>query len=240
MLLNDIIYKIYTTEDLTAMRQEFLEQVKLLIHFDSADFFLAGQGEPGGLEMPVAVNCDGTQNVGYEKTEQGRKILYGERSIVCRESDLIPAQEQTESEYYKKVFVPNNWAYALHMSICEKKRCLGIATFYRTVGKADFSGDDIFLLDLLKEHMAYRLRIFAQEKMAGMDKITISEAVKTYDLTGREATILRLLLAGCDNEAICEKLVISINTLKKHVLNIYRKLGIKNRVQMFKMIRERE
>jgi len=41
-----------------------------------------------------------------------------------------------------------------------------------------------------------------------------------------------------DNAEISEKLVISVNTLKKHVLNIYRKLGIRNRIQMFKMIHE--
>jgi len=35
-------------------------------------------------------------------------------------------------------------------------------------------------------------------------------------------------------------LSISVNTLKKHILNIYRKLGIRNRVQMFKLIKEKE
>ena len=45
---------------------------------------------------------------------------------------------------------------------------------------------------------------------------------------------------GRDNAAICEELAISVNTLKKHILNIYRKLGIKNRVQLFKMIKEKE
>ena len=71
-------------------------------------------------------------------------------------------------------------------------------------------------------------------------KMTITAAVQEYGLTKREETILRLLLAGLSNDEICEKLVITVNTLKKHVLNIYRKLGIRNRVQMFKMIREKE
>lgn len=240
MVLNNIIYKIYTTEDMTAMRQEFLEQMKFLIDFDSADFYLAGQGSKGGLERPVTFNCDGGRCMGYDKTGQGRKILYGGKSIVCRETDLIPDQERIQSEYHKKIYIPNNWEYALHMVVCGEKQCLGIVTLYRTVGKDDFNSDDIFLLNLLKEHMAYRLNTSVHEQMDGVEKITVSEAVREYDLTKREETILRLLLAGCDNEAICEKLVISINTLKKHVLNIYRKLGIKNRVQMFKMIRERE
>ena len=45
MLLNSIIYKIYTTEDLDEMRREFLEQLRLVVDFDSADFYLAGHNE---------------------------------------------------------------------------------------------------------------------------------------------------------------------------------------------------
>ena len=71
-------------------------------------------------------------------------------------------------------------------------------------------------------------------------KITVSEAVRRYELTRREHTVLKRLLAGEDNAQICEQLMISENTLKKHILNLYRKLGIKNRVQLFKMIREKE
>ena len=48
------------------------------------------------------------------------------------------------------------------------------------------------------------------------------------------------LMEGKDNSFICDYLSISINTLKKHILNIYRKLGIRNRVQLFKKIREKE
>ena len=45
---------------------------------------------------------------------------------------------------------------------------------------------------------------------------------------------------GQENVEICEELTISANTLKKHILNIYRKLGIRNRVQLFKMVKEKE
>ena len=55
-----------------------------------------------------------------------------------------------------------------------------------------------------------------------------------------ENTILYNLMQGKENPVICEELTISTNTLKKHILNIYRKLGIRNRVQLFKMIREHE
>ena len=72
------------------------------------------------------------------------------------------------------------------------------------------------------------------------EKLTVSAAAGKYSLTRREETILRLLMDGKDNAVICETLVITENTLKKHILNIYRKLGINNRVGLFKMIKERD
>ena len=88
--------------------------------------------------------------------------------------------------------------------------------------------------------LAYRLEQFYQSGETGMDKLTVSEAVTKYDLTRREHTILKQLMSGADNAEICSELVITPNTLKKHILNIYRKLGIKNRVQLFKMVKEFE
>lgn len=38
IILNTIIYKVYTMEDFDEMRKELLEQLKLLVDFDSADF----------------------------------------------------------------------------------------------------------------------------------------------------------------------------------------------------------
>jgi len=68
----------------------------------------------------------------------------------------------------------------------------------------------------------------------------VSRASEKYEMTHQEQNILRMLMAGKNNEEICTELTISVNTLKKHILNIYRKLGVRNRVQLFKMIREKE
>lgn len=92
----------------------------------------------------------------------------------------------------------------------------------------------------MKDHLAYRLDWEAEHAGGAAEKISIQEAVKRFELTRRETTILQCLMRGMSNEEISRELVISVNTIKKHILNLYRKLGINNRVQMFKMIREYE
>src|SRR6266566_3441223 len=51
-------------------------------------------------------------------------------------------------------------------------------------------------------------------------------------LTGREREVWQLLLHGASNREIARHLVLSMNTVKKHVLNICRKLNVRSRAQV--------
>ena len=240
IILNTIIYKVYTMEDFDEMRKELLEQLKLLVDFDSADFYLASVEEEKKLDRPVMYNCDSNLSEEYEELDYSRGIMYSGKSIVYRETDIISDDMRVKTEYYQKVYKPNNWHYSLQMIMAKDKKFLGVVTLYRNIGKDDFSHDDVFLVDTLKDHLAYRLWQHKQNRMQFGEKLTVSAATEKFGLTRQEHNILHLLMEGKDNSFICEYLSISINTLKKHILNIYRKLGIRNRVQLFKKIREKE
>jgi LuxR family maltose regulon positive regulatory protein len=50
-------------------------------------------------------------------------------------------------------------------------------------------------------------------------------------LSQRELEVLAFIEAGCSNQEIADKLVISIATVKRHISNIFAKLGVQNRTQ---------
>lgn len=54
---------------------------------------------------------------------------------------------------------------------------------------------------------------------------------KDYDLTAREAQILKLMTEGYSNMEIAQHLVISVNTTKAHVASILQKLEVDDRLQ---------
>ncbi|MSS63403.1 helix-turn-helix transcriptional regulator [Velocimicrobium porci] len=244
MVLNNIIYQMNATDDLKAMRENFLIQMKLVLEFDSADFYIIKDTKNHTLTSPVYCNhtirMDTNAEDKWEGIENSRGFMYGGKSQVYRESDILSEEKRVETKYYKEFFAPYHLHYAVTMILARKNQFLGIVTFYRTREQEDFAYEDLLILDILKEHLALRLYKELQTESESDDKVTVHQCVTLYNLTKREETILRRLMDGDENDKICSELAITNNTLKKHILNIYKKLGISNRVQMFKMIRERE
>jgi len=66
------------------------------------------------------------------------------------------------------------------------------------------------------------------------------EIKKKFSLTGREKELLVLLLKGKSNKEISDLLYVSTETVKTHLQNIYRKLGVKNRMEAAVLLFSRE
>jgi LuxR family maltose regulon positive regulatory protein len=86
-----------------------------------------------------------------------------------------------------------------------------------------------------------RLRASGWYKQQGLLVEAVSQALAApvhhsdklvKPLTSREREVLWLLLSGASNREIADHLVLSMNTVKKHVLNIRGKLNVRSRAQV--------
>lgn len=57
------------------------------------------------------------------------------------------------------------------------------------------------------------------------------------ELTNREIEILKLIAAGLNNQQLADELLITLSTTKWHIHNMFRKLGVKNRVAAITLAR---
>jgi DNA-binding NarL/FixJ family response regulator len=63
------------------------------------------------------------------------------------------------------------------------------------------------------------------------DKAATDAALQAYQLTERELEVLQLIVEGCSNAIIAERLFITVGTVKTHVRNILNKLCADDRTQ---------
>ena len=63
-------------------------------------------------------------------------------------------------------------------------------------------------------------------------------AADALHLTPREVEVLKEIVAGLSNKEIEEKLVISRNTVRTHIKNLYGKLEVSSRTKAVKKARE--
>ncbi|GHO70410.1 hypothetical protein KSC_093020 [Ktedonobacter sp. SOSP1-52] len=83
------------------------------------------------------------------------------------------------------------------------------------------------------------LRTYVQSLLSAFTHALSSHAKHVHTIEGlpleplstQEQRVLTLLVAGRSNPEIADILVISVNTVKGHVKNLYRKLGVNNRMQ---------
>jgi len=247
--INNIVYKINDIEDCDEMRKAFLKSLQAIIGFDRASFYLSDKTGEHVLCCPVGINFTDEQLNSYlekyEKLDYSRWVILCTQSKVSKETDLFPANEREYSPYYQQAYLPMDIHFSILIALSHNGLFLGSVALYRSKKNEDFSERDIALLDILKDHLA--LRLFHDYKnqlphtaVAPRDDSRYMMHLKEYNLTDRESEVLELLNEGVSTINICEKLYIAPTTLKKHVSNIYRKLGISNRMELVLLLNQKK
>lgn len=66
-------------------------------------------------------------------------------------------------------------------------------------------------------------------------KVEDKRAEDKLNLTNREREVLLLVCKGLSNEEIAKRLIVTTHTVKKHLANVYLKLGVIRRAQAIAM-----
>ncbi len=74
------------------------------------------------------------------------------------------------------------------------------------------------------------------EKIIPKHEINIEIVQKEFKISKRELEVVRLICEGLANKEISEKLFISEYTVKDHIKNILRKMGVASRSQIISFL----
>lgn len=82
----------------------------------------------------------------------------------------------------------------------------------------------------------YEVKDPAAEEVKKTPQDKLAAAVEAFSLSDREQEIASFLIQGMNNKEIAAKMFLSPNTVKVHASNLYRKLGVSNRVQAVQVL----
>ncbi len=123
---------------------------------------------------------------------------------------------------------------------CQKSKILILTSFSEPekIYTAIKSGADGYLLkNASSDQLVSAIRdvikgsVIMNSEVANLLVEAKNSSIETEILTNREKEVLSLMVLGCSNIVIAEKLVIEISTVKYHISKILSKLAVNNRTE---------
>ncbi|MFT8313732.1 MAG: helix-turn-helix transcriptional regulator [Clostridium sp.] len=87
--------------------------------------------------------------------------------------------------------------------------------------------------------LGFANRYFNSPAFIEDDKLT-EFFIKKYSITEKEIEVIEMLLAGLTYKQIAENLYIANKTVDNHIQNIYKKLEVTSKIQLFNLVRSKE
>lgn len=234
--LTQLIYRLNTIGDVKLFENIFLEKVRVLLPYRKA-FFTCADRCGGSIRylLPIIYSGRGMSEederfVNGEYDNFANIFLHMEKSSVIRNSDVISVDKFEKTPLLKEVYQPQGLFYGMKLGLIYEDNLIGYVGFLNAREDGDFSDRDIFVLDILKDHLAIKFNMLLDACQVNRQKE--KDPSNCFDFTSRELEVVKLLQAGNSHAEICDILFISESTLNKHIHHIYRKAGVKNRIQL--------
>lgn len=166
--------------------------------------------------------------------------------IICFSYLVVLKKKTKEQKRYCRCILWNNVWYIIYVYLWNISFLLPKGEKIRGLKPLDgvlFYVLILILLDMYQFREAYQTEKSSQAGAHNTVKVRenqLETLAQAKQLTKRETEIFYLLYQGASYAEISEKLVISVNTVKRHCSNIYQKLEIKNRNQIPMLVEKKE
>jgi DNA-binding CsgD family transcriptional regulator len=214
-----------------------LEELRELIPSDAVSFSELDRVGRVGLGL-VSVGEEDIEappeEVYWQLRHEYPTCAYQERTLdwsALTLSDFVSRRELRRRRLYDEWFRPLGIEHELTAGLDSPLSHTKVFLFDRRDGK-DFSERDRAVLDALRPWLARLYR--AAERRRG-----VSDA-SSHDprLTAREHEILELVAEGMTNAEVAQALWLSPGTVRRHLENAYRKLGVHTRTAAVAQLRQ--
>lgn len=236
LCINNVLYSIYSSTNEMEMRKNLLFSIKFLIDFDFASFYLLDNNKQCSLSNPIGIGfTEDDLNYYIDNFSEQHPLNWIHqypKNIVIKDKDAIPDNARKINPYYNMIKKNKNINYVLTFSLACNNKKLGVISLFRANANPDFTEKEVYIAEQLIDHISLKLYQELNPTSNTTRNSKIENVSSSFGLSFRETDVLELICEGVPTQEICNKLNIAETTLKKHLSNIYNKIGIKNRSEL--------
>jgi NarL family two-component system response regulator LiaR len=191
------------------------------------DHKVVRRGLRGFLELDPTLEVVGEASNGEEAVEMARRL---EADVVLMDL-LMPVMDGIDATREIRRLMPEVEVVAL-TSVLEDAAVTG-AIRAGAIGYLLKTTEADELCEAIKAAAAGQVRLAPEAAARLMREVRAPESPEALaePLTERETEVLKLIARGLGNKQIAKELFVAMSTVKTHVNNLYRKLGVSSRTQ---------
>jgi DNA-binding CsgD family transcriptional regulator len=232
----DLLARVMTTLAEPHEEREIRERVgSLMLDLLQAQFYASYVWDDAQhrFDSGVQLHMDSSNLARYESYYQFHDpitlTLQQHRSAV-RVTDVMPQRELMRTEFFNDFLARDGLHWGVNLYAWSGERNIGDMRIWRDRRRGDFTQDDLALLDLVRPALVAALR-----RSRGGDatpRMVLPVARPEARLSAREREVAHLAACALGDKEIARRLGISPTTVRTHIDNAYRKLGVNNRVAL--------
>lgn len=211
---------------------------RLVIQLLNAQFYASyvWQEEKQSFVRPTQINMDPVNLRAYESYYQFRDPITPHMQryqVAVRATDILPHEELKKTEFFNDFLNRDGLYWGVNLYAWHQGKNLGDMRIWRDKRHENFSLDELRLLDMLQPAFITALaRAQKTSHSEGLLMNTLSQR-----LTAREQDTARLVMLGMPDKEIARELQISTTTVRTHLENAFRKVGVSNRAALVHKLR---
>lgn len=234
-LLGQIMQTLAEPHEETEIREIMGDLVMQLL---GAQYYASFVWQPGSqsFAQPIQINMDPLNLRAYESYYQFHDPitpLMQRYQVAVRATDVLAIDALKKTEFFNDFLNKDGLYWGVNLYAWHQGQNLGDMRIWRDKRRDNFTPDELRMLDMLQPAFVTALaRAQRPKQHEGLTLNTLSQR-----LTTREQDTARLVMLGMTDKEIARALEISTTTVRTHLENAFRKVGVSNRAALVHKLR---
>lgn len=238
--INDFLLSLSSEKSISGLVSTLLREIHLLVPFGNSGNSIEIDSILGGA-IVSSVQCDKKWEDQFNRhfSRIATKPTYTENIISASRDDL---KRNNSEEYYYDFLSPQKIGSSAGFIVFDQdSRPANVFLINRTTSERMFTDRELTLLKIIHPHVCnyYRIQCLL-DRLLTMPVQPAELEKDTRLLSVRESEIVHLLFHRYRPGDISKELKISVLTVRKHIQNIYYKLRVSDRQQLFEKLKKQE